>query len=441
MLTGGVPSQYNEQTGGLVTASVNRNFYHQHWHQSIQGMRLKGSRGLNDTLKVDAGLSRQKNMEYYPFDRGYLSTPTAVPGGVFQLNILDEYSYMTPTNAAAQAVYSGAFSRINTFDHAIQRYDREFETVGQVNVTKKFPLGGDTTFDVKGGFYGRFRDKDMDRHRSTLTQVATSNFTFADLRGGTEMNLVGKGIPFGDFGNNATIWNLINTQAAVFPTTSTAEFTGFGPGNYISSEDIYAYYLQGTYKVGQLTAIAGARYEMTDQQLFRLANDNVTPISVDDDFAHTMPSIHVRYDFTPQIIGRVSWTNTVGRHDTGDLIYGPVAINRTARTITVPNPGLKPLEYGEHRRVRRLVLGSARADLGRLLHEGHQEFPAADRFADHLRRPAVHAKHRDGGCERGDPRLRAKTFKRRLDFLSGWMAGSGLDTNYTSSTRRLATDR
>ena len=96
------------------------------------------------------------------------------------------------------------------------------------------------------------------------------------------------------------------SDAATSVVTATL---GFGPDDYVSSEDIYAGYLMGTYRLCKFTGVAGGRYELTKQYLFRLAADN-TPLTFDDDYRHFTPGVHLRYDITPDIIARASWNNT-----------------------------------------------------------------------------------------------------------------------------------
>lgn len=342
--SGGLPVEFGA-SGGLVTASANRNAYYQFWNQSLTGFTFKGSHEFEGGVKIDGGAARQTNREYYPFDRGYLAANTAVTNGVFRLAIRDRYATLGPANAEAQAAYQGSFHRINQFDNATDRMDVEVEDVLFFNARKDFKPGDDTSLELKAGYYGRFRDKDIDRERGVLSQVATSNITFASvLTGGTETNYAGKGILFGNYSDNSRFHNTLNFNptAFVLPGGQT-EHLGFGVGDYIASEDMNAFYGQGSYRVGKFTVLGGIRWEVTDVSLLRLNNEN-TPVTFNVDYNHTMPSLHLRYDFTPNLVARASWSNTVGRHDYGDRIFGGVTVNRSAQTITIPNVGLRPLE-------------------------------------------------------------------------------------------------
>jgi TonB-dependent receptor len=438
LLSGTTPVEF-AASGGLVTASVNRNAYYQYWNQSLTGGTFKASHEFANGTKVDVGLARQTNREYYPFDRGYLAANTAVTNGIFRYTLRDTFVAVNPVNAEAQAAYKGSFHRIAQFDDARDRMDVEVEEVLYGNVAHQFRLANESSLELKAGFYGRFRDKDIDRARGVLTQVAGSNITFASvLNGGFESDFAGKNIVFGDYMNNETFYNTLNLNPTVFALpVGPTEQLGFGIGDYVGAEDMTAFYGQGTYKLGKLTVLGGVRFETTKVKLKRL-NNETNLVTLGDDYNHVMPSIHFRYDITDDIIARASWSNTVGRHDYGDRIFGGVTVNRAAATITIPNVGLKPLESENFD----VSVDWYSGPLG-LMSVGYftkdiVNFPlATSRAITFEGLPFTELTVQSGVT--GKIHGWEATFNRRFDFLPAPFNGLGIDFNYADIDSEIGT--
>jgi TonB-dependent receptor len=54
------------------------------------------------------------------------------------------------------------------------------------------------------------------------------------------------------------------------------------------------------------------------------------------------PSVHFRHAFTPDLIGRASWSTSIGRPSLGDLVPN-FSANDAERTVTLDNPSLRPM--------------------------------------------------------------------------------------------------
>ncbi|MDQ8205373.1 TonB-dependent receptor [Pelagicoccus sp. SDUM812003] len=141
-------------------------------------------------------------------------------------------------------------------------------------------------------------------------------------------------------------------------------------------EDIDAAYAMGQLEMldGKLSVLAGARYEDTSVWgLVPEVSSNNYVNSATDFFFETSertsnydnihPSVHIKYDINKNLLLRISYANTIGRPDFGDM-FGPTVIetpeldngldpddpdyeltDANARgTIEVTNPGLLPRE-------------------------------------------------------------------------------------------------
>ena len=128
------------------------------------------------------------------------------------------------------------------------------------------------------------------------------------------------------------------------------------------SETVSAGYVMGQAKVGQLGLLAGVRTERTDVESFgrvrahagsTAAQQAADPIgSAQRDYANTgrriegsysksFPSVHLTYDFTPNVKAHASWSTSFGRPQFNNLLPNE-SFSDTQRTLTVNNPALKP---------------------------------------------------------------------------------------------------
>lgn len=126
--------------------------------------------------------------------------------------------------------------------------------------------------------------------------------------------------------------------------TSTA---GSVAGDYEIQEYIYAAYLQGSTRIGNVTLLGGLRYERTDvsSDAYRAVGGNLTPITTGGSYDNWLPSAHIRWDVADRFVVRGAYTNTIGRPD-----YESITATETLRfdgskpTLARGNPGLKPRE-------------------------------------------------------------------------------------------------
>lgn len=98
----------------------------------------------------------------------------------------------------------------------------------------------------------------------------------------------------------------------------------YGPSNYSATENITAGYAMIDQKLGsKLRLIAGLRFENTSTDY--LANsynedtDAITPTEGNLSYSNFLPSVHLKYDWKPNLILRAAWTNTLARPNYYDL--------------------------------------------------------------------------------------------------------------------------
>ncbi|MBB4858711.1 TonB-dependent receptor [Novosphingobium chloroacetimidivorans] len=116
-------------------------------------------------------------------------------------------------------------------------------------------------------------------------------------------------------------------------------------GAYRVEEDVYAGYLQGSVKFGDLTLLGGLRYEHTkiDSTGIRAQGATLTPVENGGSYDNWLPGVHLRWDVNPQFLVRAAWTNTIGRPDYGSLAASEsLTFDGSQARLTRGNPGLRP---------------------------------------------------------------------------------------------------
>ncbi|MDR1279471.1 MAG: TonB-dependent receptor [Opitutaceae bacterium] len=134
-------------------------------------------------------------------------------------------------------------------------------------------------------------------------------------------------------------------------------------------EDVTAIYFMGTWKLGDLSVLAGARWELTkgsvkgyvrNVNLGAPTNETYAPDSYDSFYArfytdsrtkvyeNWLPALHLRYEPVKKLQFRGSVTKSIGRPPIRDLLPGfsgaQYDVNTQYMTIRMPNPDLLPEE-------------------------------------------------------------------------------------------------
>jgi TonB-dependent receptor len=132
-------------------------------------------------------------------------------------------------------------------------------------------------------------------------------------------------------------------------------------------EDISAAFVQGSARFGPLNVLGGLRVERTEvagtgyiasRVRTTTAERAADPVgAAAQDYAGNLttnrgsytdwfPGVHLVYRFAPNLQGRASWSNSVGRPSGTNLIPSRT-FNDTNQTVSISNPSLKP-QYAEN---------------------------------------------------------------------------------------------
>ncbi|WP_223262687.1 TonB-dependent receptor [Sphingobium sp. SCG-1] len=134
--------------------------------------------------------------------------------------------------------------------------------------------------------------------------------------------------------------NFFDTNQGRFVTTVRPD-----SGAYQVEEDVYAGYLQGSVKFGDLTLLGGLRYEHTKigSTGIRTQGSTLHPVETGGSYSNWLPGVHLRWDVNPDFVVRAAWTNTIGRPDYGSIAASQnLTFDGSQARLARGNPGLKP---------------------------------------------------------------------------------------------------
>lgn len=276
-----------------------------------------------------------------------------------------------PTTFLSLNPFADDFRDTNDAPVFFRNHNTENEIFGtRVDLTKKLKTG--LPIELKTGL--RYRSDITKADRDELNgalNLATSSF-LRDIRGfldddwdlggaigrypvgfvPDEKKLGAVGAAYVGAADPLTAWNF---NPAVFTINN-----GNTRGNSLLNdrkiwEDITAAYVQGEVDFSKrLKVLGGLRVERTDiERSIPLRNRKAGVAGTLGEFTgrtrdaksydNWFPSLHARYELTPNLILHAAYSTTIGRPNFGDLLAAADA-NPDNRTITVPNLDLLPQE-------------------------------------------------------------------------------------------------
>ncbi len=240
-----------------------------------------------------------------------------------------------------------------------QEHDRDEEESAAVNLSIPTHFFNDED-RLKVGLEGRLRNKAVDPFNENFT--VPPGISENGLSTAPNLDYYGGAFSNGPFIDRYGIRKLISTGVV----TSAKGLTFTQDRSYLARENVYAGYGQYTAQIGKFGLLAGVRVEATDGKYGGFVNKTIpvldangnptfdtqgNPVTTGTDnfqsryqsYTNVFPTVELRYNFTPKLVGRVSWTTGVGRpgfqqnNNTASVDYSqtPVLINRG-------NPNLQP---------------------------------------------------------------------------------------------------
>jgi TonB-dependent receptor len=235
----------------------------------------------------------------------------------------------------------------NPANYNLQQHRDALTSTDESVVQGRFNLafddgGGDRNLKARaGGLIRSSQRKFLDR-QTNYTAGTGFVYTLAEVAGAGPTDLIADRYLLNPRIDVAKAMNFFNANRSRFTTTTAAP-----TGNYKVDEDIYAGYLQASYRFGDVTVLGGVRYEHTKvgSEAVRQSGGALTPVSNSGSYDNWLPSVHLQWKPRSDFIVRAAWTNTIGRPDYDSLKASEtLSFDGAQARLSRGNPGLKPRE-------------------------------------------------------------------------------------------------
>jgi TonB-dependent receptor len=246
------------------------------------------------------------------------------------------FPVFTPINAA---------NFDNPSNYRLQQHRDALTATEEKTTQASFDLAYDNDAGLKAKFGGAARNSErdlLDTQTNYTAPPATFLYTLAEVDvPGPKPSIAGLYRINQRIGAKEAM-AFFNTNRSRF-TVSTAAPTG----NYSVEEKVYAAYGQASYEFNDITVLGGVRYERTEvaSDAVRATGSVLTPVSNSGSYDNWMPSLHLQWKPTRDMIVRAAWTNTIGRPDYSSLAASEtLSFNGAQPTLSRGNPSLKARE-------------------------------------------------------------------------------------------------
>jgi TonB-dependent receptor len=328
--------------GGLVTGTINRTLSYKEWNLALYGGQATAKADLGDDWALDVGYSYQQAREHYPnrLNIGGQAQAFTTP---LPLQIGGDRASLGPFDGTLPDALQPGSTPV-TYYQTGARFDDQSEQTVYGNLRKQLRLGNGDGLELKAGTYLRFIDQSSDNVATRWSVLPGQSLSFGDFMG-TNPAMIRDDIYFGSLSHYDLAHGLLADNPGKFGPAQVFYRRGIDiAADFKANVTIQAYYAMATYRHGPFTLIGGGRFEKADTSFERLGQN---PGDGFQRFAgsssHFLPSVHLRYDITRNLVARASWSNTTARPDPED-VYANASRDDDARTISIPNPGLKPLQ-------------------------------------------------------------------------------------------------
>jgi TonB-dependent receptor len=246
------------------------------------------------------------------------------------------FPVFTPVNAAAYD---------NPVNYRLQQHRDALTATKEKTTEARFNLAYDNDTGLKAKVGGSIRNSERDLANSQTNYTAPAATFLYTL---DEVDVPG---PVQSIAGQYRIKQRIGARQAMdFFQANRSRFTvttAAPTGNYAVEEKVYAAYGQASYAFNDITVLGGVRFERTNvsSDAVRAAGAVLTPTHNSGSYDSWMPSLHLQWKPTSDIIVRAAWTNTIGRPDYSSLAASEtLSFNGAQPTLSRGNPGLKARE-------------------------------------------------------------------------------------------------
>lgn len=308
------------ETTGQARATFDKELRERTYDKTIRTYNLSGEHFLGDAWKLDWQASRSEATKTTSPRMQYIFRSTVRPQMRYDYANPDFPTWTilgrpdAPTTGVNLPESWFAFRRLNDR----YEYGEEDENALRVDLGRTQSFLGDSG-DVRFGVRLRQRDKmfDDERYRNgSATDFAALGITMSDMLCDSVSNnfdyfLTGRRFCRDIFDRYAGQLIASPRHLRLIPDSLT--------GDYRASEDVQAGYLRLDANWDRLTMITGLRYERTEVEGSAVQFDEdtgeVVPQTAGRRYDNLLPSVHLRYEFTPDSILRGSVSTALNRPD------------------------------------------------------------------------------------------------------------------------------
>jgi TonB-dependent receptor len=295
--------------------------------------------------------------------------------------------------------------------------------------------------NLKFGIKTRLKDKNrkgsfteyspLGNEMDLLGDIPTSNYSDSDFLAGSQYQV-------GSFANPNFIGNLDLSNSTLFEAEDKPE--EYITANFNVKENVFAGYAMMNQKISDTFSILGGiRIENTtidskgNEVIFDEDGEFEGTNALDDKNSYTnfLPSIHFKYNVTPNTVLRGAWTNTLARPNYIDLV--PCReINREEEEIYLGNPELTPTTSMNFDFMAEHYFKSVGIVSGGLFYKKIDDFIYKFQSENTDGYDVFKPMNGDNASVFGAE----FSFQRRLDFLPGFAKNFSVYANYTYLTSK-----
>ncbi|MGY0634328.1 TonB-dependent receptor [Luteimonas sp. A478] len=336
----------DEVTGVAGRATFDKELRERTYDKSIRTYNLGGEHWLGQDWKLDWQAAQSKADKTTSPRMQYIFRSQVRPRMAYDYSNPDfpEWTILDVADAPATGVNLPEdwyqFRRLNDR----YEYSEEKENSFRVDLSRDQNFIGESG-DIKFGLRARQRDKlfNEERHRnSSAADFDAMGIGYSDLLCDSWSNnfdyfLTGRRFCRDVFSSNAGPLIGSDNHGRLIADSITADYT--------ASEDVYGTYVRLDANWGDLTMIAGARYEHTELEgsatEFNEDTEEFTPQHASRSYGHFLPSLHFRYEFDPDTILRASYSTGLNRPDFMHTAPYRIRGERDWDDLSVGNPNVK----------------------------------------------------------------------------------------------------
>lgn len=216
-----------------------------------------------------------------------------------------------------------------------QEFDTDREWSGAGNLTMPLHLFGENG-ELKFGGKVRLRKKDVNPYRESYDLSGTGD-TLANFEGHGPFTYY-DGLYAIGFEPNGV--QLKKAFASIIGVRGPLNHNGF----YRDDENVYAGYAQYATKFGALSVLAGVRVEATDavyRGYIKGGPQNGQLGANNSSYINAFPTVQLRYEFRPNLIGRVTYSTGLARPGFSQ-ITATTSVDVGGGAVSTGNPNLQP---------------------------------------------------------------------------------------------------